>query len=147
MILTLIALASAAPATDAAPMVHRVSAEHRGAPVDLVYKADQRIRTKEVGSSPPTRPSTVRCLWSVDLDVTRHVERTGSEGLALRHSFSERDVLSGARPGRCLTNRNAIPRDVAKSQVKIDAHVQTLAQRQLPAVLAELDATRALASN
>ena len=146
MMTLLLAFAAGTSApVDVAP--HRVAIDHRGAPVTLVYDADVRVKTRDIGAATPNRPDSRRCLWNVQLVAARHVEAERAAQPALRHAFEAEKVAEGSRHGTCMMNRAAIAADVAAKQTKIQGQLQALADRDRSVVLAELDTARAFASN
>ncbi len=136
MSLPLIALAAAAA-------THSVPIDHNGTSMQAVYTAHADVQTRTIGAHTPNRGDSRSCRWTATISVDRQL--THSPALA-RTLTSDRQ-LSGSRPGACTGDNSAIDREVAARSDMIRDHLIAVAQQDHPALLAELDAVRNLASN
>lgn len=122
---------------------HSVQIDHRGAPVRAEYSARADIQTRTVGAHTPNRVDGRRCMWTATLSVDRRLLHTP----ALARTIATDRTVSGSQAGPCPTNRQAIERDVAARADIGQDHLASIAAQDRPALLAELDAMRDLASN
>lgn len=130
-------LAAAAPAE---PMVleHTTRVEHAGTALDVYYRTRVSVAHRQLGM--PTKggtPSTLRCDWRANVAIEREA-RHGS-GSLLTRTIEEQGVVQGSRAGWCSTHRHAIARDVARQEETLRGHVQLVAQRDEPALRAEME--------
>ena len=119
------------------PGPHRVTMEHGGKPLEVVYQGEVTTESKRVGSSSPTRMGNIRCDWKATVRVRRQLP---AHVTADDHPVAGTRIIKGSRPGDCITNRVAIQRDVASRSDEVQAHVAELAARDQPALMAALSA-------
>lgn len=125
---------------------HRTTIEHRGVPVGVTYRATMQLKTRPIGMSPPTRPSTARCTWVATVVVERQMLRDGQPAPGLSRVVSSDLELKGNRPGGCTGAGKAIARDIAARDEQVRAHVLAVAERDRSILLAELEAAAPSAS-
>lgn len=143
-------LASAAPAGTIDPSAHVVNLDRAGSSFEARYRGSVEIRMRDIGMSPPNRPSTARCLWSGVVHVSRDLARSGarsSDGLGSR--IASRAFVSGQRPVGCREARGAIAGDIARAGGRAHEALIASARADRPALeiaLTELiDGSRASA--
>jgi len=139
MIIALGMMALSPPAADAAQH-HATTIEHRGASVNVSYRASVDLATKPMGVSPPTRGGTDRCAWVATIAVERHMAPAGAAGAGLTRIVSTDYKIKGSRAGSCMTSRKAIEQEVATRDAEIRSHVMAVAERDKSTLLAELEA-------
>lgn len=141
MTILLAAMLSATALSGASPAdTHSVRIEHRGNPIDVVYRADVAVKHKQIGHAPPNRQSTARCQWTATVNVVRSVANATPRAVESPHSFS------GSRSGDCVTNRTAIASEVADRGDTVRSHLMAAAERDKLHLLAELNAAGTMAS-
>lgn len=87
--------------------------DHSNGAVTAEYRGNVEIATKQIGTvAPGGRQSTLRCMWTANLQVER--EAIGGDGLIAVRSFSSPAVAEGSRPGWCDGQRKGIEKDVAQ---------------------------------
>ena len=132
----------------AAAQNHVVTVTHAGTPLALTYEASTAISHRQIGSvAPPGKPSTLRCLWTATVAVHRRAARAGAPVTALSRQVSASDHFSGSHHGACSQARAAINREVASRAADHRDHLIAVADRDRPAVLAELESVRTLTSS
>lgn len=136
MIAILVSLAAGAA-------THSIQIDHRGTPVRADYSARTDIQTRTAGAHTPNRVDGRRCMWTATLSVDRRLPHSP----ALARTIATDSTVSGSRPGPCTGNSQAIERDIAARAIFGPDHLAAIAARDRPALLAELDAMRDLASN
>ena len=146
MILALGLMALPAVVTDGTNHHHQTTIEHRGVPVGVTYRATMELKTRPIGMSPPTRPSTARCVWTAAVVVERQMLRNGQPVPGLNRIVSKDLELKGNRPGGCIGADKAIARDIAARDEQVRAHVLAVAERDRSILLAELEAASPSAS-
>lgn len=119
------------------PEPHRVTVDHGGKAIAVVYRGEVTTRTRRVGSAQPTRSGNVRCDWTATVRVHRQL---AGDGAAAVHRVAGERSIKGSRPGDCITNRSAIRRDVAARSAEVRTHVAALAAQDRPALMAALSA-------
>lgn len=117
--------------------LHRTTIEHRGAPVNVDYRATTALSTRQVGMSPPTRTGgVVRCNWVAKVVV----ERKLGAGNALTRVVDSELQLKGSQPGTCSSAKKTIGQDVASRDDEVRRHVLAVVERDRATLLAELEA-------
>lgn len=130
--------AAAAAATGAPAATHSLSVEHASGAVQADYRGDIKIQQKQVGAvAPPGRPSSLRCVWTANMEVNRTA--IGAGGVMASRSFVENNVANGSRPGWCNASRSAIQQDVAKKVGDTRAYLAKAADADRAALIADLD--------
>lgn len=119
------------------PAPHKVTMDHGGKPLEVVYQGEVTTQSKRVGSASPTRMGNVRCDWKATVRVRRQLP---THVTAADHLIAGERIIKGSRPGDCTTNRAAIERDVAARTDEVQTHVAELAARDQPALMAVLTA-------
>ena len=117
--------------------LHRMTIEHRGAPVAVDYRATKAVSTRQAGMSPPTRTGgVVRCNWTAKVVVERRLN--GQDALS---RVVDNDLqLKGSRPGTCSGAKKAIDTEIAARDEEVRRHVLAVAERDRATLLAELEA-------
>jgi hypothetical protein len=138
--ITITALAAAAAMANATPAnwTHTVPVAHRDMAATATYQARPRVTTRQIGMSAGPRMSTVRCVWTADIEVERQLTATGSEASGLRTLPSAKSI-SGQRHGDCTANRRAIDRDIAARTPEIQAHLLAVAEQDQRELRSEVD--------
>ena len=131
--------ASALAGASALPAVeHRTRIEHSGDVVDVHYRSEISLVTRQIGSAAKAGiPSTLRCLWRADLDVQR--EAIGRAGAQLARGIDRAGVLEGSRPGWCDAHRASIAQELARRADQIRTEVNALAQEDHDVLKAEIE--------
>ncbi|WP_158013882.1 hypothetical protein [Sphingomonas sanxanigenens] len=119
------------------PEPHRITVDHGGKALEVVYRGEVTTRTRPVGSAPPTRSGHVRCDWTATVRVHRQL---AGDGAAAAHPVAGERRIKGSRAGDCITNRAAIRRDIAARSAEVQTHVAALAAEDRPALMAALTA-------
>lgn len=122
-------LAAAAAMATAAPAdwTHSVPVAHGGVEATATYQARPRVTTRQVGMSAGPRMSSVRCIWTADIEVERHLTQAGAETAGLR-TLASAKTFSGQRPGECHANRRGIDKEIAAKAPEIQAHLLAVAE-------------------
>lgn len=122
---------------------HRVTVSHGGETMDVVYRSRMDVAHKQIGSvSAPGRQSTLRCAWSAALEVERVAEARGG-GVVMRRTIASDTPIRGSVPGWCVQGKRAIDAQVARHTVGARDALMDVAERDRPALVAEIDAHRA----
>ena len=141
-ILATATLAQAAPLawTHDVPMVQSSEApvSQAAGQVTASYQALPRITTRQVGMSAGTRSSSVRCDWTANISVERHLRQAGKPGTSIRQ-LPAMKTLKGSRPGDCAANRGNINADIASRSDAINAHLASVAEQDQSALRAEIE--------
>lgn len=126
--------------------VRTVSVPHQGATLDVRYGAEVTIETRDVGMSPPNRPSTARCMWRAVMKPERTVIGLDTKPVAaLQRSFDGEVVASGSQHGQCASGRKTIETQVARATSKAAPdHLAALVERDVHKLNAELAALATL---
>lgn len=128
LITSLAAAAAMATATPApAGWTHSVPVAHGGVEATATYQARPRVTTRQVGLSAGPRMSSVRCIWTADIEVERHLTQAGAEAAGLR-TLASAKTFSGQRPGECQANRRGIDKEIAAKAPEIQAHLLAVAE-------------------
>jgi len=110
--------ASWSTAADHIP-VRTVSVPHQGATLDVRYGAEVTIETRQIGMSPPNRPSTARCMWRAVMKPERKVIGLDTKPVAaLERRFDGQVIASGSQHGQCTGSRPFIEQQVAAAAAK-----------------------------
>lgn len=136
MSLSLLAMAAVAA-------THTIAIDHNGKRIDAIYQARTDVSMKTVGSSAPTRMDAQRCRWNAAIVVERKMAHAPS----LARTLPSDHKISGNQPGACPGNKNVIAREIALREDEVKAHLMAVAEQDRNLLVAELDATRALAAN
>ncbi len=136
------ALAGAALAASLASPVlaleHEVVIDHAAGPIAADYRGSVTIETRQVGSmGAPGRPSTLSCQWTASLNVER-IAKVGS-ALNSRRTLTTDDVVTGAKPGWCPNNAQALDKLVDARSDKVRSALLALVEQDRAALLAEAD--------
>jgi len=133
--------------TAASPLTtieHSTQIDHDTGPLTANYHGNITIDQKQTGTITPSgRPSTLRCMWTASVAVTRDA-RT-ADGMILRRQFVRENVASGSYAGWCSKNKIAIAESVAKRTPELERHMTALVQDDRNVLLADLDGLRDLA--
>lgn len=126
---------------EGAAALHEAEISHDGRALTARYRGTPEVTLKQVGQWLPNRPGTARCRWTARLDVSREI--VGAEGpmAAFARPISAGETISGSRPGRCMTARNAIVREAA-ARLGGRERLAAVASADRPALVAELDSAR-----
>jgi hypothetical protein len=124
-----------------APLVTKV--EHQGTQYEVTYQPHVRARMRTIGMSAGPRPSTERCLWSAELQVSRSVQGVAAADKLL----SATRTIEGSHLGNCRFVREQVAADRAKKLARLEAEVAQLAANDRPVLLSEMAAVRAVAAN
>lgn len=125
MILSLLALATASAAPFVDP-VHRTSVDHQGRSLDVTYRADTKVSTRQIGMSAGTRPTTERCLWTARVAVVRDV--AGTRGASLSHRLDADQIIRGSHFGKCSENRAQVASSIVRRSNEVKAHLAEVAR-------------------
>lgn len=142
MLLT--AFASTMAAAAIAPHVETI--EHRGSAYEVHYVSHVETRSRTIGISPPTRQSTKRCMVTMTVSVERRVHPAGG-GTPIASRLPARETFRDSTAGACRKNGEHIAAMTDRKAGAIAAHVSRTVSADRPALLAEIDAARALAMN
>jgi hypothetical protein len=127
------------------PITHTVSIDHQNTPISATYRADIDVRTRQIGLSAGTRPSTARCTWTARVGVVRDIAR--ENGATLSRRLEDEKLLEGSRAGSCAATASQVERDLRATTPAIQAHVVETAARDEQALRAELKSMTQLAQN
>ena len=117
---------------------HQNEVDHRSGPVAVKYRGDVVITHKQVGAvAPGGRASSLRCDWAASMSVARHA--VAASGARLVRSIDSEPVVSGTRPGWCVTSHGAIKKEVAAKAADMRQHLMMLAQEDEQMLRVELD--------
>jgi hypothetical protein len=125
-------------AAPAAALEHEVVIDHAEGPIAADYTGTVTIETRQVGAAGVAgRPSTLSCQWTAKLDVER-VAKVGS-ALSSRRTLTSDNVASGARPGWCPSNPDAMARLVDTRGERVRSALLALVDQDRSALIAEAD--------
>ncbi|PEQ11997.1 hypothetical protein B2G71_14555 [Novosphingobium sp. PC22D] len=125
---------------------HSDSVERGGTTYDVHYRAAIEIDSKTIGTSPPTRRSTKRCVVHAQMMVERTIAANGAAG-GLTTVLPARKKISNVSHGQCR-DQDAQARDLVESRADtIDAFLASAARDDRGAALAAIDAARKFATN
>ncbi len=126
-------IAAAAPAAE-----HAVRVDHHSGAIDARYRADVAIEHRQVGAvGPGGRASTLRCVWSAGITVSR--EARLATGTVMTRSISRDGVAGGSRTGWCDGQRAAIAQEVARRTDTVREHMLAVAADDHSVLRAEAD--------
>lgn len=132
------ALAMSAPAL---AMEHKTTIDHAVGPIAADYLGTARVAMEQVGAaSGGGRMDTLRCRWTVSLDVERHARH--ASGHAARRTLSRADVVKGSAPGWCPQRGEATQRIAARHRDDLHAALMALVEQDRALILAEADGMR-----
>ena len=134
----------AAAAAFGGDLSHSVAVNHGAVTATAVYVAKPAVSTRNIGLSAGTRPSSLRCLWTAEIGVTRHLQ--GENAMASRSLASDK-VISGSRPGRCSDATRAINAEVASRLPEIKTYLAEVAAQDEQVLRKELDALKLASVN
>jgi hypothetical protein len=140
MLLTALALAIAPQ-----PITHTVTVDHQNTPIAATYRADIDVRTRQIGLSAGTRPSTARCVWTARVGVVRDL--TPENGAPISRRLDEDKQFEGSRAGSCAATARQVETDLRATTPAVQAHVVQAAARDEQALRAELRSMSQLALN
>jgi len=96
--------------------VRALAVHHEGATLEAQYRAQVVIETRQIGMSPPNRPSTARCLWRAVMTPERLVMGANTRPIdALARKFDDHVIANGSQPGQCTAGQKAIGTQVARA--------------------------------
>lgn len=134
-------LSAASPLTT---IEHSTQIDHDTGPLTANYHGNIEIDQKQTGSVTPSgRPSTLRCMWTASIAVTRDAKT--ADGMILGRQFVRENVASGSYAGWCSKNKIAIAESVAKRTPDLERHMTALVQEDRNILLADLDRLRSSA--
>jgi hypothetical protein len=133
---TLTAAMMGSAVAPAAVVSHSVPLTHGTTTATAIYEARPQITTRSVGLSPGTRQGSLRCLWTAEIMVERHLK--GEHGVAMR-TLAPAKTLSGSRPGRCHNSSKAIDAEIAARAPEIRSHLLAVAERDARDLRTELE--------
>lgn len=145
MIFTSVALTAILAAANPA-LGHEATLDHGGTSYQVSYEPLVQARTKTVGTSMGTRPSTERCRWTIAVQVERRIGQAGKEQ-PLSRILPAAHEIEGEAIGSCRQARQSIAAAQRDRHDDIQRYVVNVAAQDRPAVLAEIDAAHALALN
>lgn len=134
---------AASLAAPAYALEHEVVIDHAEGPIAADYKGTVSIETRQVGTAGAAgRPSTLSCQWTAKLNVER-IAKVGST-LRSRRTLTSDDVASGARPGWCPSNPQAIEKLVDARSDRVRSALLALVEQDRAALVAEADTATTL---
>lgn len=144
-ILMMLGLAMTAPVE---PVVHDITVEHAGVPLEISYRADMDTRAKAVKVVLPNRVTTDQCRWVADVTVEREITRKGATP-ALTRTLEASKTIRGMRQGHCNSSvvREQVAEAVSNQAEAVKRHLVAVAEQDRPQLIADLEAARSLASN
>lgn len=129
---------AASLAAPAYALEHEVVIDHAEGPIAADYKGTVTIETRQVGAAAATgRPSTLSCRWTATLNVER-VAKVGS-ALSSRRTLTSDDVATGARPGWCPSDPDALAKLVDARGERVRGALLALVEQDRAALVAEAD--------
>lgn len=115
-----------------------IQIDHNTGPLTANYHGNIKIDQKQIGTVAPSgRPSTLRCMWTASIAVTRDAKTAA--GMILSRQFVRENVASGSHSGWCSKNKTAIAESVAKRTPDLERHMTALVQEDRNILLADLD--------
>ncbi|MDB5690038.1 MAG: hypothetical protein JWL91_1914 [Sphingomonas bacterium] len=140
MLLTAAAMLGVSGGAVANPEPQEIIVRHRGAELQARYRAEVDVRTRQIGSAPPTRVGSARCVWTATVAVHREVGEPGGPQVAtLARKIDEKVLATGYRPGGCMETRKGIAADAGRHGPAAESHLRAVAQRDQHQLTAELD--------
>ncbi|MFC3213894.1 hypothetical protein [Novosphingobium panipatense] len=141
--MSLLVLAAMSAAAAAAP-VHTVNLEHRGSTYTVDYRSRVETSTRSIGISPPTRPSSQRCVMTATVSVERAITDGGHE---LTAKLPGKETYTRQLPGSCSGRDAQLAKLVEDKSDAINAHLAQLAAKDRSHAIAAIDAAHHFASN
>jgi hypothetical protein len=134
--------ASLAFGTSAQAMEHKVVIEHPVGPIAADYSGATRVEMQQLGSAGAAgRPSSLRCQWTVSLEVQRSAQVGAS--LQAKRSMSRNDVLKGTAPGWCSERGSGIDRMVEARRDDLRSAMMAMVAQDRDVILVEADGAHA----
>jgi hypothetical protein len=143
--LILIAAAAVVAQPSAAP-AHSLQLDHHGTTYTVDYVTHVETRSKAIGMSPPTRPSTRRCIVTAEVSVERRIQ-PASGGHAVTTRLPGTRSFTQNTAGDCRRDGRETAKFAASKSGAIADHVRTLAAADHRETLAAIDAARNFAVN
>ena len=138
--------AHAQTGTAAAPDSHVERLEHNGIGYEVTYRPLVRTMEKTIGAHPGARSTLQRCRAVTEIAIDREV-RLPDGSAALSHRLTDMQRITAHHIGPCEQNRHALAKARLRQADAIAAQVRAMAASDRPALLAQIDAARALAVN
>lgn len=134
--------ASLAFGASAQAMEHKVVIDHPVGPIAADYSGATRVEIQQLGSAGAAgRPSSLRCQWTVSLEVQRSAQVGGS--LQAKRSMSRNDVLKGTAPGWCSERGSGIDRMVEARRDDLRSAMMAMVAQDRDVILVEADGAHA----
>lgn len=134
--------ASLAFGASAQAMEHKVVIEHPVGPIAADYSGATRVEMQQLGSAGAAgRPSSLRCQWTVSLEVQRSAQVGAS--LQAKRSMSRNDVLKGTAPGWCSERGSGIDRMVEARSDDLRSAMMAMVAQDRDVILVEADGAHA----
>lgn len=134
--------ASLAFGASAQAMEHKVVIEHPVGPIAADYSGATRVEMQQLGSAGAAgRPSSLRCQWTVSLEVQRSAQVGAS--LQAKRSMSRNDVLKGTAPGWCSERGSGIDRMVEARRDDLRSAMMAMVAQDRDVILVEADGAHA----
>jgi len=142
-----LALATSGASALSGDVIHSIRISNEGTPVDVTYRAITDVSVRQIGSSPPTRMSSVRCVWTGRVALERRMTREADhDGPPAVRVLPDERTFNGSRHGDCMTNRKAIDTEMTRRTDEIRPQLIAAAQADHGAALADLKTASSLAS-
>ncbi|MFY7836750.1 MAG: hypothetical protein ACOVQ0_10780 [Novosphingobium sp.] len=134
--------ASLAFGASAQAMEHKVVIEHPVGPIAADYSGATRVEMQQLGSAGVGgRPSSLRCQWTVSLEVQRSAQVGAS--LQAKRSMTRDDVLKGTSPGWCSERGSGIDRMVEARRDDLRSAMMAMVAQDRDVILVEADGAHA----
>ncbi|NLR72333.1 hypothetical protein HGI47_15770 [Novosphingobium sp. ERN07] len=134
--------ASLAFGASAQAMEHKVVIEHPVGPIAADYSGATRVEMQQLGSAGAAgRPSSLRCQWTVSLEVQRSAQVGAS--LQAKRSMSRDNVLKGTAPGWCSERGSGIDRMVEARRDDLRSAMMAMVAQDRDVILVEADGAHA----
>jgi len=134
--------ASLAFGASAQAMEHKVVIEHPVGPIAADYSGATRVEMQQLGSAGVGgRPSSLRCQWTVSLEVQRSAQVGAS--LQAKRSMTRDDVLKGTSPGWCSERGSGIDRMVDARRDDLRSAMMAMVAQDRDVILVEADGAHA----
>ncbi|WP_159981863.1 MULTISPECIES: hypothetical protein [unclassified Novosphingobium] len=136
---------AAAATASAAPHAHSVQLDHRGSTYQVDYRAHVETRTRTIGMSPPTRPSSQRCVLTANVSVERVIG--GQAGHELKAMLPGKESFTRYLPGDCRNRQDQLAKLVEDKSQAIGAHLARAAVDDHQSALAAIETAHHFAAN
>lgn len=134
--------ASLAFGASAQAMEHKVVIEHPVGPIAADYSGATRVEMQQLGSAGVGgRPSSLRCQWTVSLEVQRSAQVGAS--LQAKRSMTRDDVLKGTSLGWCSERGSGIDRMVEARRDDLRSAMMAMVAQDRDVILVEADDAQA----